>query len=248
MHSTHHNHRNAKSAVTTSWTAQPFVTAILDALFPPRCAGCGQIGTWFCADCRTAIEFIRPPLCPRCGLPATSGDLCSACRRDPPRLDGLRSVAFFQGPLREAIHALKYRTRRGLATVLGQLLADCARQESIAADIAVPVPLHPTRLHERGYNQSALLANELGRQLGIAVREDVLTRVRHTAPQMTLNATQRQINVQGAFRCRDPGVAGHRVLLIDDVCTTGATLSACAAALREAGAASVWALTLAREK
>jgi ComF family protein len=113
-------------------------------------------------------------------------------------------------------------------------------------DVIVPVPLHPARLRRRGYNQAALLARELGRRVGLPVEERALQRVRATRSQMRLSAADRRRNVQGAFRCADGRVRGRRVLLLDDVCTTGATLEACADALRAGGAESVWALTLAR--
>lgn len=115
-------------------------------------------------------------------------------------------------------------------------------------DIIVPVPLHTTRLRERGYNQAALLAREMARQVGLAVDERTLLRQRSTAPQVELDIEQRKENVHGAFRCSSDALAGRRVLLIDDVCTTGATLEACAVAVQEGGADCVWALTLARAR
>ena len=116
----------------------------------------------------------------------------------------------------------------------------------MAADLIVPVPLHPTRLRQRGYNQAALLARQFGRHSGIPVRENILARVRPTASQMTLDAKARRLNVMGAFQCTDRQIGGKQLVLIDDVCTTGSTLDACACALQVEGAATVQALTLAR--
>jgi ComF family protein len=144
------------------------------------------------------------------------------------------------------VHHLKYRNGRALALPLGSIMATWCDAHALRADVIVPVPLHPDRLRERGYNQAALLARELERRVGLPVRESVLSRVRYTRSQMELDAEARRRNVQGAFRCADGRVRGQHVLLVDDVCTTGATIAACADALRAGGAARVEALTLAR--
>jgi len=170
------------------------------------------------------------------------------CRRRADRIDGIRSAAYFEGVLREAIHRFKYRGGQALAQPLGQLMVEHWSDYHIPAEVLIPVPLHPTRLAERGYNQAALLARELGANIGLPVEASSLTRIRATALQVNLDVAARRENVRGAFRCLDDRMAGRRVVLIDDVCTTGATLSACALALREAGVGSVWAYTLARAR
>ncbi len=218
---------------------------VLDLLFPRRCVGCRSLGTWLCLDCRQTIALIEPPFCPRCGRPSQSDRVCALCRHSPPSLAGIRSVGYHEGVLREAIHQFKYRDVRGLAEPLGELLAGYVLEHPLPADVVVPVPLHPARLADRGYNQSALLARELGRRVGLPVVEESLLRVRHTRQQVGLSAEERRENVAGAFACGDDRLAGRRVLLIDDVYTTGATLNACGEALADAGAASVWGLTLA---
>jgi len=152
----------------------------------------------------------------------------------------------FEGPLRQAIHHLKYNGRACLAEPLGSLIVERWEKAALPADLIVPVPLHPARLRERGYNQSTLLAHQLAQACGLPVVEDALRRVKATLPQITLNAEQRKVNVQDAFEAQADLVQGRRVLLIDDVCTTGATLAACSHALKQAGATSVWALTLGR--
>jgi ComF family protein len=173
--------------------------------------------------------------------------LCARCRTTPLRIDSIRSAVQFEGVLRQAIHGLKYRGHSALAGPLGGLMAAYWVQHPMSADIVVPVPLHATRLRERGYNQAALLAREMAGRVGLAVDEQTLIRQRATAPQIELNARQRRENVRVAFHCSGNGVAGKQVLLIDDVCTTGATLEACAVALYdEGGAQRVQALTLAR--
>lgn len=217
----------------------------LDLLFPLRCVGCRSPGSWLCSHCRETIAIIRSPFCPRCGRPTGQGALCGLCRRNPPTLDGVRSVAYHEGVLRAAIQHFKYRNGRGLAGPLSELLANYVVEHSLPADVLVPVPLHPARLAQRGYNQAALLARELGQRLDLPVVENSLLRVRATQQQVGLSAEERRINVAGAFACRDDQLAGRQVLLIDDVYTTGATLNACGTALTAAGAASAWGLTLA---
>lgn len=176
----------------------------------------------------------------------SQAELCRRCRQAPLQIDGIRSVLYFDGALRAAIHALKYRRAREIADVLGEMMGDYWRAHPLPADVIVPVPLHPSRQRVRGYNQSELLARKLAQAAELPVRDDLLMRVRATAPQVELGAEERRENVRGAFRCQDESAAGLRILLIDDVCTTGATLEACSQALRAGGADSVWALTLAR--
>lgn len=155
-------------------------------------------------------------------------------------------MVYFEGVLRDAIHHLKYRGRSVLAKTLGSLMATYWMQHPMDCDIVMPVPLHTSRLRERGYNQAALLANEMAQQTGLIVDEHTLVRERATSPQVDLNAKQREENVRAAFRCAGSSPVGKQVLLIDDVCTTGATLQACATALRQKGALGVRAPTLAR--
>ncbi|MGQ9521776.1 MAG: ComF family protein [Anaerolineae bacterium] len=220
--------------------------SLLNLLFPPRCVVCRRVGTWLCPECVNQLPRLSSPVCQRCGTPITHGMFCRTCREAPLRLEGIRSVAPFRGPVRSAIHYLKYRHARELADPLGELMAQYWQQNPLPAEVIVPVPLHPSRLRRRGYNQAALLAWALGRRVGLPVDEDALCRVRATASQMRLQAADRRRNVENAFHCLTDRMGGRRVLLVDDVCTTGATLEACADALREGGARQVWALTLAR--
>jgi ComF family protein len=178
----------------------------------------------------------------------TSDRLCSLCRREPLQIDGIRSVAYFEGTLREVIHHFKYYNKQDLAIPLGKLMGDYWEKNPLPAEIIVPVPLHVDRLRERGYNQAALLAREFGRSTGLPISENSLVRVRATRPQVELSVQERKENVCDAFRCSSAELKDRRVLLIDDVCTTGATLEACSIALRQADVRSVWALTLARAR
>ena len=189
-----------------------------------------------------------PPLCPKCGRPQSSVMLCPGCLGWQAEIDGIRSPFRFDGAIRQAIHELKYRNLRALAVLLAQLLDDYLAISPVPGEVLVPVPLHQKRLRERGYNQSRLLAQELGKLTNLPVVDDCLIRQRHAPPQArTATVDERRSNVADAFSCRDRRLQDKQVLLIDDVSTSGATLDACARVLKEAGVTSVWGLVLARE-
>jgi len=192
------------------------------------------------------VHWMTPPLCECCGREVGAGNRCQQCARERPRIDGIRACSRFQGAVREAVHGLKYKDQRALAEPLADLMERIA-SELPPADAIVAVPLHPSRERVRGYNQSALLARELGRRVGLPVLEGA-RRTRDTANQVGLNRKAREVNVKGAFECSAPQlVAGRSLLLIDDVCTTGSTLLACAEPLLRAKASAVWGLVVARQ-
>jgi competence protein ComFC len=221
---------------------------VVDFLFPRWCVGCGKEGEFICDSCRRSLPRVMPPLCPRCGRPQPSGILCPACVSWQAEIDGIRSPFRFDRVMRQAIHQLKYRNLRALAEPLAKLLNDYLATYPISGEVLVPVPLHQKRLRERGYNQSSLLAKELGKLTNLPVVDDCLIRQRHAPPQArSATVEERRSNVTGAFACRDHRLRDKQVLLIDDVSTSGATLDACAAALKAIGATSVWGLVLARE-
>lgn len=226
-------------------TGQQAWRGFIDTLFPPRCGGCQADGTLWCEVCQASLEYVSPPTCDRCGEPHTVG-LCSKCRAQPLQIESIQSVVIFQDKIRHAIHRFKYERLSGLADPLGDLLVEGWRAHGLAADWLIPVPLHPARQRERGYNQAELLARRLSRQVNVSYSATTLNRTRLTAVQMTLDAAQRRANVAGAFATADKRMQGARVVVIDDVCTTGATLDACAAALLALGATSVIGLTVAR--
>jgi ComF family protein len=189
-----------------------------------------------------------PPFCPLCGRPQSSGILCPGCTGWQASIDGIRSPFRFEKTVRQAVYQLKYRNLRILAEPLAGLMYGYLSGNPVPGEVLVPVPLHRKRLRERGYNQSGLLAKWLGKFTGLPVVDDCLVRERLASPQARSSGVdERRNNVAGAFACRDDRLRDKEVLLVDDVCTSGATLDACAEALKESGAASVWGLTLARE-
>ena len=235
---------------------QTLHSAFLDALFPPRCAGCGA---WsreiFCETCAPQLRPIRAPFCDCCGEVfdplSYSAPTCARCRAKTPHFRAARAMFHFDGPLRAAIHRLKYRQKSALAPRLAPFLERAFREDAYLSvfdpQLLVPIPLHRARLKKRGFNQSSLLAQQLSPLLGVPSRE-ILRRTRNTPPQVTLKGKERADNVKGAFVATQNASEwqGARVLLIDDVFTTGATLGEAAKTLRLAGAGEVCALTLAR--
>lgn len=220
----------------------------VDSFFPRRCVGCGKGGGFLCLECLGKLPRLVPPLCPRCGRPQASGMVCPSCWQRKTEIDGIRSLFRFDEVIRTAIHELKYRNLKAISPCLAELLADYLRSNPLPGEALVGVPLHPRRLRERGYNQSSLLARELSRRIDLPVIEDCLIRVKQAQPQVrAVDVEERRRNVAGAFVCRDEKVSGKRIILIDDVCTSGATLESCAVALKNKGATFVWGLTLARE-
>lgn len=209
---------------------------VLDLLFPRRCIGCGVEGDFLCSRC-----------CELLPRPESVGVVSSQDRDLLDSLDGLQCVFLYQGLARDAVHYLKYRNMKSLARPLAGLMADHLESNPISADVLTVVPMHSKRLRKRGYNQAELLARELSRFVQLPLVKGALIRLRNTPSQVSMIASDRRSNVEGAFRCRGRVFQGKAVLLIDDVCTTGATLNACAAALKEAGARSVQGLTLSRE-
>jgi competence protein ComFC len=202
----------------------------LDLVFPPRCIGCGADGSFFCPRCQSSLTYI------------------SDHQSHTAEIDGLRSLYAYDGAVRQAVLQFKYYNVKALAIPLARLMTKYLGRCDLPADTLVPVPLHPRRLRERGYNQSSLLASEISRLTGLPTVEGALRRRKNTPPQArTASVDDRKVNMRGAFSCRGKLVAGKRILLIDDVCTSGATLGACARAAKAGGATAVWGLTLARE-
>lgn len=228
----------------------------LSLVYPPSCVAC-QSGVaephGLCADCWSRMSFITPPLCERLGTPFAidlGGRLISPqAMADPPVFARARAVSGYDEVARELIHRLKYGDRLELARAMGGMMLLAGRELSAEADIVVPVPLHRVRLWQRRFNQAAALAAVVARGAGLPMRADLLKRVKATRPQIGLSRNERAENLQGALRAAAgarPYLEGRRVLLVDDVLTTGATANAAARALLRAGATAVDLLTFAR--
>jgi len=220
---------------------------LLDLFLPPRCGGCGRLGSLYCDRCRSRTRRLEEPTCRRCGVEVEHARSSCACRGRIRSLTRLRSAAAYEGPLEKAIHRFKYEGRRPLAYPLALLLAERLAVEGLAAEAVTWVPLHPARRRRRGYNQAELLGRELARLWDLPTVEG-LERLRDTPPQVGLDRLRRPANVGGAFAWSGRQLGRRALLLIDDVATTGATLDACAGALKAAGSGPVVGLTVARVK
>jgi ComF family protein len=219
---------------------------LLQLLLPPRCGGCRRVGSWLCGDCHARIRRLREPLCLRCGVELESARRDCGCGRRLRSLSRLRSAVAYEGPAEAAIHRFKYEGWRRLAAPLAALVAERLAVEGLGARCVVPVPLHRDRLRARGFNQADLLARELRRRLAIFEPVGKLVRTRPTPPQVGHDRLRRFENVKDAFEWHGPELGGEAMLLIDDVATTGATLDACARALRAAGSGPVTGVSVAR--
>lgn len=231
--------------------------SLLDMLYPRRCLGCGvsspEIFRYMCWECWSAAARVEAPFCDLCGDPVAGAIdhnfICYQCSAEKPAFDGARSAARYDGVVGETLRQLKYEKALWLAPDAAEWLHNCLQAEYPGRlfDLLIPVPLHHVRRRERGYNQAAILAHALGRRLGRPVRPGLLRRIRPTATQTNLTAKERLSNVVGAFKYkRTKRLKDQRVLLIDDVMTTGATVNACAKTLKRGGAASVHVVTAAR--
>jgi len=223
------------------------VLSVADFIYPPHCLICGALVNGedgaVCEECWSKLKPIEGPHCGRCGSPLGGMSYgCPNCSGRDQLYLRARVLTPFSGEVQAIIHLFKYRGKRGIGRRLGAMLSGLLISEPWISDIDVicPVPLHPSRERERGYNQSAVLAESISSEVGIPFGERLLQRVRNTPSQTGLSLPERVENVSGAFRVKDPsGIYGKNVLLVDDVLTTGATVNACADALLSSGANSV---------
>lgn len=218
--------------------------SVLEALFPQQCFACGggSGSAVLCPDCLQTLPGRGQTRCPSCGISQPEGSVCGACLSHPPSFDRTVAVLDYGFPLDRLVQALKYGHRLSVSRLFVELLAAQAAPE---ADLVIPMPLHVSRLRARGFNQAAELARPLARRWGLPVALDGVARDVDTAPQAGLPWKARAANVRGAFRVT-AGVEGLRVVVVDDVMTTGATLAELARSLKGAGAASVENRVLAR--
>jgi ComF family protein len=222
--------------------------ALLDLLFPPRCPGCREILEGqgpFCRRCLESFADLSARRCDRCCEPEIDG-LCTHCRSSPPAFEATYVPFLYGGALADAVHRFKYEDCPHYAEALASVTFEAAQAPLSWCTLVAPTSLHPRRLRSRGYDQALLLAKVLARRVGKRISARAIARVRDTAPQVGRDRSGREENVRGAFRGVPEKVRGERVLLVDDVLTTGATAHAAALALREAGAAGVRLFALAR--
>jgi ComF family protein len=224
---------------------------ILDLLFPPRCIACSKPGQEIiCGECLRQINYLKPPICSVCGKPKDryfQGALCEDCSKNKPAFTLARSVALYEGVLKEAIHKFKFNCKKGLSDPLGRLIAEHLKGSDIPIrdiDIVIPIPLSRQRERERGYNQSMLLAEVVSREFQVKLDVTSLKKIKDIKPQFELARAERLVNIKGAFVSCE--ISNLNVLVIDDIYTTGATVSEAVSALKVAGAKNVYVLTLAR--
>ncbi|MDP3727162.1 MAG: ComF family protein [bacterium] len=222
---------------------------LFDLIFPKFCAGCGREGAFCCSPCQTRLIF-SAPACPVCSRRNFTGILCDPCAGETHLRRFLSPFSYRDLLVRELIHTYKYAGARELASLFAGELAAYLRAYGVrpsGSAVLIPIPLHPSRERERGFNQAHLIAVALGERLGLPVA-DALRRVRANEPQVSLDSFEkRRANIAGVFRVADPAaVTGRTAILIDDVSTSGATLGEAAKTLRQAGCRTVWAMVIAK--
>lgn len=214
---------------------------ILDIIFPKRCLGCGRIGSYFCKSCVKKINFIESGICPMCGRSAFDGAIHPGCRTTY-MIDGLTSFFQYDGTIQKAIKALKYRFVFDLASEFVSLIPSFNIPRT---DILIPMPLHPSRFRERGYNQAEVLGKLIAQKICIPMHTGILKRVRKTTPQVEMKKRKERLeNMKNVFSVQKE--VPSRVILFDDVFTTGATMRSAAKVLKRNGATFVWGMTMAR--
>ncbi|MCL5105578.1 MAG: ComF family protein [Armatimonadetes bacterium] len=229
--------------------ARDIYTGLLDLIYPPFCLVCEKPGEEaLCAECIEKIDLVGRACCHKCGAPTEEYE-CRDCRERVFAFEYARSAAIFEGVLRDAIHRLKYDSRLALADPLAELMVRCFPDTTLPGkvDLIIPIPIHPSRMPERGFNQAKELAARFCKRVRLPIATDVLLKTKKTAHQVDLARDERGINLEGAFVARNADkISGKRILLIDDVFTTGSTLHEAATVLMQVGAKAVYAYTLAR--
>lgn len=219
---------------------------LLDWLFPPTCLGCGEEGVFICSDCFSKIKLVPRDVCNYCGAFTSKKGKCPNCDHRELPYSGFRAFAYYDGVVRKAIHHLKYQNDLTIGRYLAGWLQLVYQRAGWDVDLIVPIPIGEQKRQQRGYNQAERLAKPLSELLGIAYSHEALIRINEVSSQVGLNHEQRKENVRQAFMARASEVENRRLLLVDDVFTSGATMEAAAAELMAAGAKKVYCLTVAK--
>lgn len=226
------------SLYRSAWSA-------LDLLFPPVCGGCEKIGSRWCEECQSKVKILSGIVCEVCGLPQEQVGTCKTCLMDRPHFRMLRAWTIFEDPIQNALHKLKYRKDMSMGDAIAYHMLPFVQRLNWQIDMLIPVPLGKARMKQRGYNQVAMIAKPLSIALQIHYASNELTRKKETRTQVGLTKLERKKNVEAAFQA-SASVKRKNIVVMDDVSTTGATLSSIAKSLYDAGAENVYALTVAR--
>ncbi len=225
----------------------------LNIIYPPCCLICSEAVTKansFCAECWADITFISAPYCIKCAVPLSvdhHGNICYLCKKTRPLFDGARAVFRYDNNTKSLIHALKFNDKTQAANAFAELMFIYGKELIRNVDLIIPVPITRSKLAKRKYNQAVLLAKPIARESGKLLRLNILAKLLETGSQVGLRKADRQRNLEKAFVCKDVKlIRGKKILLVDDVLTTGATANACSKVLKKNGAARVFVLTLAR--
>ena len=246
MHTAWH-HRGKDHVLSILRRKKLNIGKLIEHMLPAQpCVLCGSMnhdGLW-CRACDQALPYLNGQHCPACALPTPAGEVCGQCLKSPPLFTSTVAVYGYEFPLDKLIQAMKYGEQLALAHAFARKITESVKQGPLP-DVVVPMPLHPAKLRERGFNQSLLLAAKIARDLDLRLLTDACQRIRDTGPQSVLPWKKRKDNVRNAFRC-DLDMTGMRVALVDDVLTTGASLDALAKAVRQRGAIEIRAWVVAR--
>ena len=218
---------------------------VLNWVYPPSCVHCGKAGSLICDDCFSKLPAVGKHYCSRCGKPLMPKHFCRHCGNSEFSFTACRAPYLYDGPVSAMIKGLKYNGTLGLVPILSKLLADFWEENNWAVDIVVPVPLSEKRKAQRGFNQSEVIAGDFSKKTGLSCDPRILMKQRNTLQQVGLTAEERRENLSGAFAAEPTLVKGKRILLMDDVMTTGSTFSECSSVLLNAGAKAVYCLSVA---
>jgi ComF family protein len=234
--------------INTSFSLQiyRYLWQTVDFVYPPSCSGCDKPGNIWCTDCQDKVKTINGKICPICGTPETNQEICPDCQKLLPSYTALRSWAEFEGPVREALHKLKYKNDLAVGYVFSLPLIQLIETAQWDFDLVIPMPISKSHQKSRGYNQAAMIAKPIALAFRKPISNKAVSRIKETKSQIDLSREERFKNLQSAFLGNSATLIGKKVLLVDDITTTGATMLSCSQALKEAGCEKVYCITVAR--